>query len=94
MMYLAWDLGSFFSNLAKYGKQWGAYFIAFLGVILIVAGFYQIVKGLMSHGRGGTNWGLAAACILIGGFMAGVSTWNSIQNFTNMGSATIDALGH
>lgn len=94
MYYLSWDLGSFFSNLALKGKEYGQYFVVFLGVILIIAGLYQIVKGLMSHGRGQTNWGIAAACILIGGFMAGITSWDSIQNFTNMGSATIDTLGH
>lgn len=87
------DLGTFFDNLAKLGKEWGAKFIVFLGVILVVWGIVNIVKAFISQGRGQTNWLMTIAMLLVGGFLCAIGGWDTIQNFLNIGAGTITKMG-
>lgn len=90
---LGFDLGKFFENLTTKAKEWGGYFIMFLGAILIIWGVVNIVKAFVSNGRGQTNWLMTAAMILVGGlFLAGGFT--AMQNFATMGKDTLEQLGH
>lgn len=92
-----WDLGSFFSNLTAKGKEWGGYFIVFLGVILIIIGVFNIVKAFMSQGRGQTNWFMTIAMILVGGFLCaagvGSAAFDKMTGLANIGAGTISELG-
>ena len=92
-----WDLGKFFSNLTQKGKEWGGYFIVFLGVILIVIGIFNIVKAFMSQGRGQTNWFMTIAMILVGGFLCaagvGSTAFDKMTGLANIGAGTISELG-
>lgn len=95
---MTWDLGSFFSNLAAKGKEWGGWFLLFLGVVLIVVGVFHIVKAFMSQGRGQTNWFMTIAMILVGGFLCaagttGTAVFNKMTKLANVGSGTIESLG-
>ena len=88
MLQLAFDLGKFFSNLTYQAGQWAGYFVAFLGLVLMVIAVVQIVKGFASHGRGQTNWLMTIAMLLVGGFM-----FAGIKTFAAIGSETIQSLG-
>ena len=93
-----WDLGSFFSNLASKGKEWGGWFLLFLGVVLIVVGVFNVVKAFMSQGRGQTNWFMTIAMILVGGFLCaagatGTEVFNKMTGLANIGAGTISELG-
>lgn len=90
---LGFDIGKFFDNLSKNFKTWGSKLIAMLGVILVVWGIVNIVKAFISQGRGQTNWLMTAAMILVGGFLAAVSSWNNIKQFLDVGTKTIESMG-
>ncbi len=94
---MSWDLGKFFSNLTAKAKEWGGYFLVFLGVILLIVGVIQIVKAFMSHGRGQTNWLMVGGMILVGGFLCtagvGAGAFTKVEKLANVGAGTLDALG-
>lgn len=46
-----WDLGSFLKNSNQTIQQWGGSFIMLIGVVAIIVAAYQIISGLMSHGK-------------------------------------------
>ena len=85
------NLGSFFQNLTTTVKQWGSWFIAFLGVCLIIAGVVQLVKAFISHGRGQVNWLIIGAMILVGGFLVAVGgNFGSMEKVSDIGIKTIE----
>lgn len=90
----AWDIGSFLQNATKTIQKWGGYFIALIGVIMVLAAVYQIGKGLISHGKGpGPNWAVAIALLLIGGaFLAG--GFEFVHKIAEGGTKTINDLGN
>ena len=92
MLQLAFDLGTFFSNLTEKAKEWGGYFIIFLGVCLIIISVVQIVKGFASHGRGQTNWLMTIGMLLVGGFLVGAG-FTGVNKLAEVGAATIRGLG-
>lgn len=92
MLQLAFDLGTFFSNLTSKASDWAGYFVMFLGLVLMVIAVVQIVKGFASHGRGQTNWLMTLAMLLVGGFLF-VKGFTGVQTFAEIGSETIQSLG-
>ena len=50
-----WELGTFLTNLAGNLKYWGGLLFIVFGVVMIIAGIYQLVKGLVNHGKTQTN---------------------------------------
>ena len=83
------DIGKFFSNLTEKAKEWGGYFIAFLGLVLVIIGIVQIVKAFASHGRGQVNWLMTLGMILVGGFLL-ASSMGGVLNFANIGVKTLE----
>lgn len=88
---MAWDLSSFLQNAKTQFQTWGGYFLAVLGIIMIIVGLYQLGSGLMSD-RKQVEWVKVIALLLIGGVLA-VSGVNVITNIADGGSATIKDLG-
>ncbi len=94
MYTMGFDIGAFFSNLTDKAKTWGAYFIMFLGVVLLIMGVVNIVKAFASHGRGQVNWLMVAGMILVGGFLLGVgANMEGLINLSKVGEETIKDLG-
>ncbi len=89
---MAFDIGTFFSNLTAKAQTWGGYFLMFLGVLLIIVGGFQIAKGFMSHGRGQVNWLMAIGTIMVGGFLA-AKGFTGLNTLSGIGAETINALG-
>lgn len=89
---LAWDIGTFLQNATKTIKQWGSYLIILIGVVLIIVAVWQIAKGLISHGKGQTNWAVAIIMLVIGGaLMAG--GFGLVSTIASGGGQTINELG-
>lgn len=89
---LAWDIGTFLQNATKTIKQWGSYLIILIGVVLIIVAVWQIAKGLISHGKGQTNWAVAIIMLIIGGaLMAG--GFGLVSTIASGGGQTINELG-
>lgn len=89
---LSWDIGTFLQNATKTIKQWGSYLIILIGVVLIIVSIWQIAKGLISHGKGQTNWAVAIIMLIIGGaLMAG--GFGLVSTIASGGGQTINELG-
>lgn len=91
-IYGAWDLGSFLQNMTETIKTWGGYFIILIGVVMIIVSVYQIAKGLITHGRGQTNWFVAVFLLILGGAFA-VGGYSFVANIASGGKKTIEDLG-
>ena len=85
------DLGKFFQNLATLGKEWGSYFIMFLGVIMLIWAAVLIFKAFAQHGRGQSNWLMIFLMLIVGGWMM-VQGFTGIARFADMGAATLERL--
>lgn len=89
---LAWDLGSFLTNLKSNVQTWLGTIVVLVGLIMVGVAVYQIAKGLISHGRSQTNWFTVILLFLLGGaFFAGGLTW--VISIAEGGKATIDGMG-
>jgi hypothetical protein len=94
-IYLAWDLNSFLNNFGKAAQDWGKYIVFAIGTFMVIAAAFFIGKGLMSQGRGQTNWALTILLLIIGGaLMAGsYGGWNTLVDIAEGSKKTIDDLG-
>lgn len=64
-------------------STWGRYFLVVLGIVMVVYAVYQIGKGMMSGGRGQTNWAMAIGCLILGGALAVTGGWKFVVNIAN-----------
>lgn len=88
----AWDLNSFITNATNAAKTWGGSFIMLLGAIALIVSAYQIITGLISHGKKQTNWGVSLVLLLVGGaFLAG--GFGLMDTIASGGKKTIEDLG-
>lgn len=92
-MIMDWDLSSFLKNATTTLGTWGSLLITLIGTVMLIWGVVQIAKGLMSHGRGQTNWAIAILLIIIGGALAGGAGWGLVKDIASGGERTIRDLG-
>ena len=88
-----WELGTFLTNLAGNLKYWGGLLFIVFGVVMIIAGIYQLVKGLVGHGKTQTNWVIVIALIFVGGVLAVSGSFSFVENIAAGGRATIESMG-
>lgn len=95
MLDKGWDLNTFLGNLGTAMKEWGRLIMIVLGVAMLIAASFFIAKGLMSQGRGQTNWALVILLFVIGGvFLAGgVGGWNTFIDMSDGMNNTVQKLG-
>ena len=91
---LDWDLSSFLENSNTTLMRWGALLMFLIGTIMLIWGFIQIAKGLITHGKGQTNWAIAILLVLVGGIFAGAGGWTFFSNIARGAKQTVDDLGH
>ncbi len=87
-----WSMETFLQNLGDKAKQWGSYFIVFLGIVMIIVSAWQIGTGLMSHGKKQTNWFVAIFLLILGGAFA-VGGFGLLATIASGGQQTILDLG-
>ena len=85
-------IGNFFQSLFESGAAWASWIAGGIGIIMVVAGIWQIAKGLMGGGHGQTNWAVAIICLLLGGTLAAGGGWGVVGQFTETGGTTINQL--
>ena len=92
---LAWDLNSFLENLGDAMQSWGSLIVFVIGTAMVIGAAFFIAKGLMSQGRGQTNWALTFLLLIVGGaFMAsGYAGWDLLVDIADGAHTTIDDLG-
>lgn len=90
-----WDLNTFLNRLGKSMQTWGQLVMIVLGVAMLIAAAFFIAKGLMSQGRGQTNWALVILLFVLGGvFLAGgIGGWNTFVDVSNGMNKTVKDLG-
>lgn len=89
-----WSLTKFLDNAFKTLGTWGKVIITIIGVVMLVAGIYQVAKGLISHGKTQVSWPVAILLILIGGALAFASMWDTLKNIGQGSKETIQELGN
>ena len=88
-----WSINKFLSNLNNSLFSWGKIIVTIVGVIMVLAGIFQIAKGLMSGGRSQTNWVLAIALFFLGGALAFTNGFAIVQSLGKGGAQTLNDLG-
>ena len=86
------SLSTFIEALFQQLGIWGSWIVGVIGVVMIIVGIYQIAKGIMSGGKGQTNWVMAILCLLLGGALAAGGGWALLGTFTDSSNTTIDKL--
>lgn len=90
-----WTVDDFLKGLGGAMQTWGALIVFVIGTAMVIASVWFIGKGLMSQGRGQTNWFVTILLLLIGGvFMAtGSSGWDWLKKVADGANTTINDLG-
>lgn len=82
--YILADADKGISNILKGAshqlQKWGQWFLVVIGVAMVIYGIFQIAKGMMSGGRGQTNWVMAIGCIIVGGLLSVSGGWGFVAN--------------
>ena len=94
-IYLDWSLNSFLDNFGKSAQTWGEYIVFAIGTFMVIAAAFFIGKGLMSQGRGQTNWALTILLLIIGGALmaTGGGGWKLLKDISGGSLKTINDLG-
>ena len=93
MLMYEWDLTNFLQNSTTRVKFWGGLFLTLMGVALVIYGGYQVVTGLMSHGKKQVNWPIVIISLIVGGALAASGGSNLLFNIAGGGKQTITELG-
>lgn len=88
-----WSINNFLTNLNKNLNLWGGLLIVVVGLIMVIVAVIKIAKGLMSSGRGQTNWVLNIVLFFLGGALAFGGGWSLVQGISQGGSDTLNDLG-
>lgn len=88
-----WSINNFLTNLNKNLNLWGGLLIVVVGLVMVIVAVIKIAKGLMSSGRGQTNWVLNIVLFFIGGALAFGGGWSLVQGISQGGSDTLNDLG-
>ena len=92
--YLAsgWDLTSFLDNAQSQVQTWGGAFLTLIGIVGVIWAAFQIISGLMSHGKKQVSYGTNAILLLVSGALA-ASGLNLVMDIAKGGQKTIEELG-
>ncbi|MCC2248992.1 hypothetical protein JUJ52_03340 [Virgibacillus sp. AGTR] len=88
-----WDLRTFLQNSFNTLGDWFSLAVMILGIVAVAYAIWQIVSGLMSHGKKQTNWAVAIILLLVGGTLAMTTGFQFVQNIASGGRKTIEDLG-
>lgn len=88
-----WSVNGFLNNLNSSLFSWGKVIVVIIGVVMVIVGVFNIAKGLMSGGRGQTNWVVNIALFFLGGALAFSGGWGLVQSVSEGGAKTLNDLG-
>ena len=83
------SIGTFLSSFQETLARYGSIAVSIIGVAMVVVAIYQIAKGLMSGGKGQTNWVMTILLLLIGGALALTSGWGVVGKLVKTGNVTL-----
>lgn len=88
-----WDIGSFLTNSSETLRVWFNAILLIVGLVAIAYATWQIVSGLMSHGKKQVNWAVSIILLLVGGVLASTTGFDFMQGIAGGGKKTIEDLG-
>lgn len=80
-----WTINNFLTKAAEALNGWGSIVVVILGLVAIIAAAYQIVTGLISHGKKQTSWPIVIALLLVGGIFVAIGMSTGLAG-TNVGT--------
>ena len=89
---MEWSIETFLVNLKDKLKLWGSGIIMILGVVMILAAVVQIAKGFIMGARAQTSWGMAVACLIIGGMLL-AGGWGIVGQISTGAGSSLTSLG-
>lgn len=87
-----WDLSSFLVNAQGQVKIWGGSFLTLIGIVGVIWAAFQIVSGLMSHGKKQVSYGTNVILLLVSGALA-TTGLTLVLDIAAGGQQTIKDLG-
>lgn len=88
----SWDLTSFLQNATTQVREWGGAFLILVGIVGVIWASFQIISGLMSHGKKQVSYGTNAILLLVSGALA-VTGIDLVMDIAAGGQKTIEDLG-
>lgn len=88
-----WDLTSFLNNSQKTLTTWFNAGLLIVGLVAVAFAAWQIVSGLMSHGKKQVNWGITITLLFVGGALAASGGFDFVRGIAEGGKQTITDLG-
>lgn len=88
----SWDLSSFLENATEQVRDWGGAFLILVGIVGVIWASFQIISGLMSHGKKQVSYGTNAVLLLVSGALA-VTGIDLVMDIAAGGQKTIEDLG-
>jgi hypothetical protein len=89
-----WSIDTFLENLGKKLTTWGQLLLIIIGIVMIIVGVFKIAQGLMSSGRGQTNWVINILLVFFGGVLAASGGWKLVASVAAGGQQTLNDLGN
>ena len=88
-----WTITKFLNNLHTSMGGWGKTLIMIFGTAMVIGAGYHIAKGLMSQGKGQTNWVMVLLLLFVGGVMMATTGWGMLEKMAGGFKDSMDALG-
>lgn len=92
-LYASWSINSFLANFQNSLNSWGEAVVMIIGTVMVIGSAYHIGKGLLSQGKGQTNWALTILLLIVGGAFMVSGGWTMLKNISNGSLETINTLG-
>lgn len=89
----SWSLSNFLKNSFKTLGDWFSLAVSILGICAVAWAVWQIVSGLMSHGKKQVNWAIAIVLLIVGGALSVSGGFGFVQDIAGSGQTTIKELG-
>lgn len=91
-----WSIDTFLDTLGDALHKWGALIVFIIGTVMVIASVYFIAKGLLSQGRGQTNWAVTILMLILGGVFMSTSLggWDWLKDVSSGAKQTMDDLGN
>lgn len=88
----SWDLTSFLDNANSQVTTWGGAFLMLVGVVGVIWAAFQIISGLISHGKKQVSYGTNVILLLVSGALS-TTGLNLVMKIASGGKETIESLG-
>ena len=90
----SWSVDNFLKNLQNSLGDWSQIIVVIIGLVMLIVGIFNIAKGLMSQGRGQTNWFMNIVLFFVGGALCFSGGWGLVKKVSKSGQDTVNDLGN